>query len=280
MISLVFLEFSTMTTPIVTLTTDFGAGPYVAQMKGIILGYESKVQFVDVTHEIAPQGIRQAAIVLGDVVPSFPAKTIHLVVVDPGVGSDRAILYVEAGEWRFVLPDNGLISAVADAYPIHQVIQLTKTEFFSPRISPTFHGRDIMSHIIGHLLRGADPTAMGIITDSIVKLCLPQPTASQENCLLGEILFVDHFGNAISNLRRERLLQEFGQDCLLNGSIKVSIDGRPQQLPFCRNYAQLNSGELVSLFDSQGRLELAVVNGNAAVEYGISEKSRLRVSLQ
>ncbi len=84
--------------------TDFGTGSYVAQMKGIILGYEPKVQLVDVTHDIAPQGIRQATIVLGDVVPSFPAKTIHLVVVDPGVGSDRAILYVEAGEWRFCAP--------------------------------------------------------------------------------------------------------------------------------------------------------------------------------
>ncbi len=264
--------------PIVTLMTDFGTGSYVAQMKGIILGYEPKVQLVDVTHDIAPQGIRQATIVLGDVVPSFPAKTIHLVVVDPGVGSDRAILYVEAGEWRFVLPDNGLISAIADAYPIHRMIQLTQTEFFSPRISPTFHGRDIMSHVIGHLLRGAVPTAMGNSVESFVKICFPHPTISRENGLMGEILFVDHFGNAISNIRRERLIQEFGLECLSNAAFKVYVDGQPQRLPFCRNYSQRNSGELVSLFDSQGRLELAVVCGNAAVEHGISEKTKLRVS--
>ncbi len=252
-----------MSDPIVTLTTDFGAGCYVAQMKGVMLGYVSRIQFVDVTHEIAPQGIRQAAIVLGDVVASFPAQTIHLVVVDPGVGSDRAILYVEAGDGRFVLPDNGLISVIAEKYPIHRIIQLNNPRYFTPNISPTFHGRDVMSCVIGHLLQGVDPSAMGSLVDHFVKLPFPKPIVTKSQSVEGEILFLDHFGNAISNIHYQDMLEAFGSERLAVERLSISISGLRRTPTWCQTYSEQKAGEFVALFDSQNRLELAVVNGHA-----------------
>jgi S-adenosyl-L-methionine hydrolase (adenosine-forming) len=260
-----------MSHPIVTLTTDFGAGPYLAQMKGVMLGYHSRIQFVDVTHEIAPQGIRQAAIVLGDVVASFPAQTMHLVVVDPGVGSDRAILYVEAGDWRFVLPDNGLISVIAGKYPIHRIIHLSNPKYFSPKISATFHGRDIMSHVIGHLLQGTDPSVMGSLANDFEKISVPQPIVTVNKSVSGEILFLDHFGNAISNIRREDIRQAFGRDLHTKESLSISIAGLQKTPTWCQNYSEQTVGDFVVLFDSQNRLELAVVNGHAGKSLGLVE---------
>lgn len=255
--------------PIVTLTTDFGLGAYVAQIKGVILGYRPDVQLVDMSHQIAPQSIVEATVLLSDTVPSFPKGTIHLVVVDPGVGSDRAILYAEIGHWRFVLPDNGLLTLIAERHGVRRLIRLTDPVYRAKVVSPTFHGRDIMAHAIGHLLQGTEPTLMGEPAADFVRLPIPIAEITSKNLVTGEVLFVDHFGNAISNVTRRLLEQAFGEDNVKHAS--AEMEGCSVIPSWCGNYAQHAPDEPVVLFDSQNRLEFAVVNGNFAARYGIAK---------
>ncbi len=255
--------------PIVTLTTDFGFGAYVAQMKGVILGYRSDVQLIDVTHQIGPQSIVEAAVLLNDTVTSYPAETIHLVVVDPGVGSDRAILYAELGDWRFVLPDNGLLTLVAEHHAIHRIVRLTNPAYRAANISPTFHGRDIMAHAIGYLLQGIDPMLMGVSATDFVRIVIPSAKIESNELVTGEILFIDHFGNSITNITRRRLEEAFGE-----GNAKASaveVGGLGVAPSWCRNYSEHPVGEPVVLFDSQNRLEIAVVSGSFAARYAVSK---------
>jgi S-adenosylmethionine hydrolase len=261
--------------PIVTLTTDFGLSDYVAQMKGVILGYRPDVQLIDVTHGIAPQSVIQGAIVLGDIVESFPRGTLHFAVVDPGVGSDRAILYAEIGDWNFVLPDNGLLSLVVECRPIRRLIRLDQ-KLVRPTadIAPTFHGRDIMAHAVGMILQGCEPSRLGPSTDLLVRLTLPKPTFHDEGTIEGEILFFDSFGNAICNIDRAMIA---GNDGSIDDESdwSVAVAGLTVSPSRCRNYAQQPAGSTVWLFDSQSRLELAVVNGDCKEMHKLSVGRRV-----
>ena len=147
-----------MSRPRITLTTDFGLGsPYVAQMKGVILSLCGEADLIDITHGIGPQNVREGAVVLADTTPRFPPGTIHVAVVDPGVGTARKLVYAEIGPQRYLAPDNGLLSLLAASQPPSRIVSLENSQFWLPEVSPTFHGRDILSPVAARLAGGASP---------------------------------------------------------------------------------------------------------------------------
>jgi S-adenosylmethionine hydrolase len=264
--------------PLITLTTDFGTGsPYVAQMKGVLYsvcretGVECEV--VDLTHAIGPQNIREGAVVLADVAACFPAGTLHVAVIDPGVGSSRKILYVEIGTQRFLVPDNGLLGLAAREQWPRRIVVVEEQRYWLPRLSQTFQGRDIFAPVAAHLACGVDPEELGPAADSLILLDWAAPTKSG-GTLIGEVLWIDSFGNLISNLRRDDVTVLGEPDQLV-----VECNGRriARVLP---NYASAMPGEVIALFDSRDRLEVAVAQGNAAQTLRISAGEPVAVRIR
>jgi S-adenosyl-L-methionine hydrolase (adenosine-forming) len=243
---------------LITLTTDFGTGsPYIAQMKGVILTLCREVELIDITHAIGPQSIREGAIVLADTTQYFPPGAIHVVVVDPGVGTARRLIFAEIGEQRYLTPDNGLLSFLIRHKPPQRIVAIENGAFWRPKPSHTFHGRDILAPVAAHLARGVDPAQLGPAIDTCVMLdaVLPQKSIGG---VRGEVLYVDSFGNLITSLTRDEL-SELGDMARLT----IECAGRAIRgvIP---TYGAAMPGELVALLDSQGRLEIAVSGGHAA----------------
>lgn len=251
-----------MPDPVVTLTTDFGeASPYVAAMKGVLLSINPAVRILDLSHRIPPQDIRHAAFFLAAALPEFPPCAIHVVVVDPGVGSERALLYVELDGCRLLAPDNGCwteLARRASAPP--RVIRLANARYWRPTISATFHGRDILAPSAGHLSLGVDPSALGPEVVEWVRLDLPGMSV-QPNGWSGEVVFVDSFGNLLTNLPGKLLVETSAR--LFVGDEEVTRR--------VRTYAEAEPGAIVALQSSTEMVEIAVVQGNAA--------ARLRASV-
>jgi S-adenosylmethionine hydrolase len=240
-----------------TLTTDFGAdGPYVAAIKGVVLGLAPRTQVVDVSHAIAPQDIAEGSFLLAGIVDYFPGGTVHLAVVDPGVGTERRLIVVEVGGQWFVLPDNGLIGGVLRGRDPSGIWEIRNPEIRLPNVSSTFHGRDILAPAAAHLLRGGKPADLGPPLTRIVLLSSLEP-AEDENGLIGEVVYLDSFGNLITNIPRDRL----GAAGPSGWSVHV-LDRTIDRLT--RTYAESSPGTLVSLIGSSNRVEVAVVNGDAA----------------
>jgi S-adenosylmethionine hydrolase len=252
-----------MNHPLITLTTDFGlSDSYVAQMKGVILTIAPDAVLIDVTHKIPPQDCTAASAVLADTVDAFPIGTIHLVVVDPGVGTDRRAIAVEArgkkdaGELRFVAPDNGVLTRVLEGREISRAVRLSEPRFWRTHVSQTFHGRDVFGPVVAHWSRGVDLAEFGPALDSpFVKLPVPQPIR-EGRTVRGEVVRTDAFGNLITNIGaaqladadRERLMVEIGTQRIAGIS---------------RAYQDRPSGELVAVIGSSGMLEIAVCCGRA-----------------
>ncbi len=249
-----------MSRSLITLTTDFGVGsPYVAEIKGVILAIQPQAALVDISHAIAPQDIRQGALVLEDVTPRFPAGSIHVAVVDPGVGTERRILAAEIGGRYYIAPDNGLLSRVSSAVPAARMVALTRAEYWLPTVSATFHGRDIMAPVAAHLSLGTLLEDLGQPCDRMTQLPWPR-VAVEKQRVGGEILAIDSFGNLITNISQD-VLEAVG----LANSAWVQCGGRTIK-GVVAAYGQCPPGTLVALIGSHGRLEIAVVNGSAAVE--------------
>jgi S-adenosylmethionine hydrolase len=245
------------THPLITLTTDFGsASPYVAVMKGVILSINPAARIIDLSHAIRAQDVRHASYFLATAVPYFPPGTIHLCVVDPGVGTDRAGLYVETPEQRLVGPDNGVFTGMFRQSGYRTARRLGEPRFWLKNPpSDTFHGRDIFAPVAAHLSLGVDPAELG--PNDLVPMELPARSAvTFGNRWQGEVLFVDDFGNLITSIPA----------CKLRSlPVKVSVGGSPPKvLRWVRTYAEATRGELVCLFSSDGYFEIAEVNGNAA----------------
>src|SRR5262245_9898137 len=188
---------SVMRPGILTLTTDFGTvGPYVAAVKGVVLGLAPGTQIVDVSHAIAPQNILEGSFVLAGVVDAFPEGTVHLVVVDPGVGTDRRLIAAQLkGHW-FVLPDNGLLSGVARSQAPTGIWEITNPKVCRATISATFHGRDILAPAAAHLLLGRDPAELGPVRTKFITL-RNFKLAETDSEFVAEIIFRDAFGNLV-----------------------------------------------------------------------------------
>jgi len=247
-----------MSHQIITLTTDFGTGsPYVAQMKGVILSINPEAVLVDITHDIAPQDVRHGALVLEEVTQRFPQGTIHVAVVDPGVGTDRNIVCAKIAGHYHIAPDNGLLSRVALVESPAQINSLTNREYWLPDVSRTFHGRDIMAPIAAHLSLGTPIEQFGPPIDDLMMLEWP-PAEIEVNCITGSVVAVDTFGNLISNISAEDLSTT---DDL--SSVVVTCAGEATH-GIIETYGQRPSGSLVALIGSSAKLEVAIVAGNAA----------------
>jgi len=243
--------------PLITLTTDFGEGsPYVAQMKGAILTINPNVTIVDVTHSIPPQSIRQGALVLSEIWRSFRRGTIHVAVVDPGVGTEREILCALCDGHFFVLPNNGLLTEVAESAPPVEIRALINRQWWREPVSDTFHGRDMMAPVAAHLSLGVSLEALGPPRSDYQRLELPRPCVHGQQ-VAGEIIRIDAFGNLISNIPRSLL------EAATLGELRMTCAGH-QIRGLSTTYGQHSSGTLIALFGSSGRLEIAVVNGSAA----------------
>jgi len=258
---------------IVTLITDFGLlGEYVGAMKGAILKVNPRCQVVDVTHQIAPQDVLQASFILKNTYPYYPSGTIHVVVVDPGVGSSRRPIILEKEEHIFVGPDNGVFTFVLSGKGKTEGYEITRREFFLAPLSDTFHGRDLFAPVAGYLSLGMEPDQFGPPAGDFLQAQWPKPQVRGKK-LVGRILFCDSFGNLITNISR----QEYGR--LVEGR-PLQIKGRGWQIGrVYRTYSQGGPGQPMALFGSTGLLELSINRGNAEKTLGLKPGNLLTVSL-
>lgn len=264
---------------IITLTTDFGqTDSYVGAMKGVILGVAPQSRLIDITHDISPQHIHQAAYIVQCFFGYFPPGTIHLIVVDPDVGSARRAIVLATPDAFFVAPDNGVLTYVwQDACArwgqgACQVIELTERRFWLPQISSTFHGRDIFAPVAAHLSQGVPLALVGSPCADLTQANLDQPHYGRKGGLIGRIIHVDHFGNCITNITPQHLQQAGLDERLVVEIIDQHITGLQ------RTYAAVPRGMLLAIIGSSNRLELAVRNGNAAQTLGVSIGDSVRVN--
>lgn len=252
-----------MARPLITMTTDFGAGSsYVAAMKGVLLSTNAELAIVDLSHGIPAQDIRAGARLLAEATPLFPAGAIHLAVVDPGVGTDRALIYAELGEQRYVCPDNGLLSLLARAQPPRKMRRIADPRWFRQPVSATFHGRDILAPAAAQLSLGLDPDQLGPPHEQLVLLDWPEPTMA-DKLIRGEVASIDSFGNLITNITREMLAGVPTDD-----TVGVFCDEHETRGIFTA-YADQPAMTLIALIGSNDCLELAIVDDSAKIMLGV-----------
>lgn len=247
-----------MPRPIITLTTDFGGGShYVAAMKGAILAINRDANIVDVTHEIWPQDVRSAAWILATTAHEFPSGTIHVAVVDPGVGTERAIVVADVAGQKFVAPDNGLLSMVAMQGDVEAVYRVTDPKYWREKVSATFHGRDVMGPVAAHLSLGVSMDRFGPPHAELVRLEACTPIVG-ENEIEGEIVFIDTFGNLITNIDQQVL-------SMIPAEATPQIAcAESQGIELVETYGTHPADTPVALIGSSGYLEVAIVNGDAS----------------
>jgi len=245
---------------LITLTSDFGLkDPFVGMMKGVILSVNNEVSLIDISHGIDSQDIFSAAFIINNSFKYFPKKTIHLVVVDPGVGSNRRPILVKASDHYFIGPDNGVLSFVIAGDNNALVYEITEERYFLRSVGNTFHGRDIFAPVAGWLSRGCEPDKFGkIISDH---LCIDFRRPSCINGVLkGEIIYIDRFGNLFTNISYSDIA-EHGPD--IYDSV-MTIRFNEHELSLRRCYAEAAVGETAAVINSFGLLELYSYMGNAA----------------
>jgi S-adenosylmethionine hydrolase len=255
-------------TAIIAFTTDFGGSDtYVAEMKAAVLAILRDVHLVDVTHEVAPQDVLGGALALEAAAPAFPAGTVHVAVVDPGVGTARRGMALEARGQVFVGPDNGLFTPFLGGGD-WRAFEVSDPTYRRPAVSATFHGRDVFAPAAAHLARGVPASRLGPPLSDPVRL--PWPGARETaRGLVGSVLHVDRFGNLVTSIAADRV------DALGEGAV-VRVAGRT--LPLVRTYGELRPGSLGALVGSSGRLEVAVREGSAAARLRIRRGAPVRLN--
>lgn len=243
---------------LITLLTDFGTSDhYVAAMKGVMLGICPAARLVDISHEIEAYAIPEAAYTLAQAWPCFPKGTVHLVVVDPGVGSARRPILVEAAGQLFVGPDNGVFTLLYDAAPKHKVREISATRYFRQPVSQTFHGRDIFAPVSAHLACDLTPGKAGKRIEDYVRLDFARPARSGAKNWTGTILTIDRFGNVITNFESAAWEKELG-----SRPFEFRIGAR-SVTRLANNYAEMPPGELFVIAGSAGYLEVSTNRGSA-----------------
>lgn len=279
-----------MNTGCIALLTDFGLDDiYVGVMKGVMCGLCPRARFIDITHSIAPQNVQQAAIALHDAHTYFPPGTVFLVIVDPGVGSDRRALVAQAGGYSFVAPDNGVLSYTLARLPEVRCVELTTSSHSSvPYISRTFHGRDVFAPAAAQLAAGASLASLGAPLTDIVVLPPPLLTLSA-GVVTGEVTHVDGFGNIITSIGHLKW-QPAGDNLLLSPrfgtSSPVTIQaqravvkvGDQVIVGIQATYSAVRPGDIMALVSSAGWLELAVNQGSAAARLNIARGDQVRLT--
>ncbi len=254
---------------LITLTTDFGVQDwFVGTMKGVILSLAPRATIVDLTHEIPPGDIGCGAFALAVSCRFFPKGTVHLAVVDPGVGSARGAIAVQTADYFFVGPDNGVLSWALAREKIKFICRLTNEKFFLRPVSQTFHGRDIFAPAAAHLCRGVSPARLGPAQNDFVRRPWPQPVVRRDG-LLGEVVYIDHFGNAITNLEISQLEPADAGE--------IIWDGGRRRCPVKAFYQAVPAGQAVAVRGSSGFLEIAVNGGSAAQRFNLNIGRRVRL---
>lgn len=255
-------------TPLITLTTDFGlADGFAGVLRGVIYSIRPDACVIDLSHDVPPQNVYAGAQVLANAVPYFPRPAVHLCVVDPGVGSSRRPIAIAVGETRFVGPDNGVLSlAVAvvekeSASPA-RAVHLDNPRYWLPRVSNTFHGRDLFAPCAAHLAGGVPLAELGSTIDDWLGLALPAPLARADGARVGHVTYIDRFGNIVTDLPDDTLAS-FGTYQLGIQVGSVTVQGLSSA------YSDVAKGELVALIGSSWKLEIAVRDGNAAARLGV-----------
>jgi S-adenosylmethionine hydrolase len=247
-----------MSRPIVTLTTDFGLRDHFAgTMKGVILRIEPRAEIVDISHGVSAYAIVEAGFLIAQAYRYFPRKTVHVIVVDPGVGTARRPILAEAAGQYFVAPDNGVLSMVY-AQEKHKVRAITNQAYFLKPVSQTFHGRDVFSPVAAHLAKGVAPARFGKLIRDYLQLQFHTPARTGKRSWTGAILKIDRFGNLITNFRASDL--PAGQFELTLGPRRVTR--------LVRTFAEGSAGELIVVEGSSGYLEIASNQASAAAIAG------------
>jgi S-adenosyl-L-methionine hydrolase (adenosine-forming) len=244
-----------METKLITLTTDFGyKDPFVGVMKGVIFGINPNARIVDLSHGVAPQDIRGAALALGYSAPFFPPETIHVAVVDPGVGTERRPILIETEAGFFVGPDNGALSLAVEARPVKRIIELANESYHLKPRSATFHGRDVFAPVAAHLSLGIPARDFGPALENYQRIEWPEVTKTAGE-VRGEIIYIDNFGNLITNVH-ERDLKPLARATVAISLADLTIRG------IAPNYASTPAG-YAALINSWGLLEISCFNGHA-----------------
>lgn len=271
----------------ITLTTDFGTeDAYVAAMKGVILGINPKATIVDICHSIEPQNIIQAAFVISTACGYFPQGTTHVVIVDPEVGSRRRAIILKTREAFFVAPDNGVLSHIIGVLetergtshgspdpikerqlpPEFQAVSLTNPRFWHHPVSSTFHGRDIFAPVAAHLSLGVPLKEFGEATTSILTFPIPRPRFEAKGELVGHVIHIDHFGNLITDMKKEDL--PWDRICLTIADQQIES--------LSTSYAE--GDRLLAILGSSGYLEVALKNGSVASLLGVKIGDEIRIT--
>jgi S-adenosylmethionine hydrolase len=245
---------------VIALFTDFGTrDAYVAQLKGAILSIHPTAQLVDLTHEVGAFDVRAAAYLLDASARYFPARTICVAVVDPGVGTARRpVLLVTRAEKYYVGPDNGLFTRVIEREGFQAAYMLTQSAYFLPQVSATFHGRDLFGPVAAHLARGVKPAQFGPRLAELMRLAYARPQRLGET-VVGEVIHLDHYGNIATNIPSEMLTH-----LVLGQWLTLSLAERTHVLPWVEAYEAAPQDQLVCLINSNDACEIALPHGNAA----------------
>src|SRR5438132_7922181 len=261
-----------MARPVIALLTDFGTRDhYAGTMKGVALGICPDATLVDISHDVPPHDVVAGALELAACYRYFPAGTVFVAVVDPGVGSARRGIAADAGDFKFVAPDNGVLTMVLDETPPRKVVELTERRYARPTVSRTFEGRDRFAPAAAWLAKGIELSALGRPAGAIHRVEIPQP-ASGPDRLTGEVLRVDRFGNLITNIDR-KTFDRLAHD----GTLEIRI-GSHQVPRIVSTYADVAPGEICALFGSTDHLEVAANGKSAASELDIDRGAPVHVA--
>jgi S-adenosylmethionine hydrolase len=262
--------------PIITLTTDFGTNDhFIGAMKGVILSIEPDAQIIDICHAVQAFDVLDGALTISQAYSYFPTGTIHMVVVDPGVGTARRPLIVSSDRHHFVAPDNGVLSLIYQREQRLNVRHVTGEHYFLQPVSNTFHARDVFSPVAAYLAKGVDPEKFGEAVTDFVRFSAPKPKAANENTLRGVVLKVDRFGNLITNITPQDAPMLFGEN---PGAFKIVVSQREIR-EIKEAYAQGAPGEVFGIMGSMGYLEIAANRGSAAQILGLGKGTDVNIVL-
>ena len=258
---------------IITLMTDFGTSDhYVGVMKGVILNINPQAQIVDITHTIPPQDIHGAALLINSAYRYFSTGTIHVIVVDPGVGSKRRAIICQTETAYFVCPDNGILTHILYNEKRIHTVAVENSAYFLPQVSNTFHGRDIFAPVAAHLSRGVSIGELGTPVTHLVQLPSPRPQVT-DTAIIGHIIWIDSFGNLVTNISHEILESLEGRNGVVVHAGGVDINH------INHSYAESAVGEVLAIIGSSNRLEISINQGNAAQVLGLKRGDAITICM-
>lgn len=259
----------------VTFLSDFMlSSGYVSQMKGVVSSFLKDVNMIDISHFIPPQDVAAGAFVLKTAIPFMPVGSVHVGVVDPGVGTNRRGIVIVTNKHIFVGPDNGLFLPAARLFGVFRVYEITNESLFQHPVSSTFHGRDIFASVAGHILKGISFDEIGSEIHDYVDLSLPQPTF-EDKTVTGEVLFIDDFGNSITCIEGNRFLQQVTFD----EQLIIHIGEKTVSASFVKAYGFASKNEVLVTIGSHGYVELSVNQGKANEKLGLKRGDLISIDI-